>query len=131
MKITRSAEAPSERGSADWFTGAVRIDNRSQLPAPARLGASIVTFEPGGRTRWHTHPLGQLIIVTAGEGWVQREGGPKELVHPGDTVFFEPGERHWHGATDRKAMVHVAVHEALDGSAVTWQEPVADSDYLG
>ena len=102
-----------------------------QAPAPARVGGAIVTFQPGARTAWHTHPLGQTLIVTAGLGWAQREGGAKEEIRPGDVVWFAPGEKHWHGATDRSAMSHVAVAEAVDGSAVAWLEKVADEDYLG
>ncbi|MEZ5866180.1 MAG: cupin domain-containing protein [Geminicoccaceae bacterium] len=109
--------------------GAYRQLLRGARPGPA--AAAVVTFEPGARTAWHTHPLGQRLPVTAGEGWVQKEGEPKQLVRPGDTVWFEPGEKHWHGATDRKAMTHVAVQEAQDGSPVEWLEHVSDADYAG
>jgi len=108
----------------------VRLDAPFQTTAPARVGGATVTFEPGARTAWHTHPLGQTLLVTAGLGWVQRQGGPVENIRPGDIVWFEPGERHWHGATDRTAMTHIAIAEALDGTAVAWQEHVSDADYL-
>lgn len=130
MKITKAGTAASVEGSADWFTGTVRIDAPFQATEPARVGGATVTFEPGARTAWHTHPLGQTLIVTAGLGWIQREGGPVEEIRPGDIVWFEPGERHWHGATDRTAMTHIAIAEALNGSPVTWQEHVSEADYL-
>lgn len=130
MKITKAGTAASMKGSADWFTGTVRIDAPFQATEPARVGGATVTFEPGARTAWHTHPLGQTLIVTAGLGWIQREGGPVEEIRPGDIVWFEPGERHWHGATDRTAMTHIAIAEALNGSPVTWQEHVSEADYL-
>lgn len=130
MKITKAGTAASMKGSADWFTGTVRIDAPFQATEPARVGGATVTFEPGARTAWHTHPLGQTLIVTAGLGWIQREGGPVEEIRPGDIVWFEPGERHWHGATDRAAMTHIAIAEALNGSPVTWQEHVSEADYL-
>ncbi|MBX3553417.1 MAG: cupin domain-containing protein [Pseudolabrys sp.] len=130
MKITKAGTAASVKGSADWFTGTVRIDAPFQATEPARVGGATVTFEPGARTAWHTHPLGQTLIVTAGLGWIQREGGPVEEIRPGDIVWFEPGERHWHGATDRTAMTHIAIAEALNGSPVTWQEHVSEADYL-
>lgn len=130
MKITKAGTAASVKGSADWFTGTVRIDAPFQATEPARVGGATVTFEPGARTAWHTHPLGQTLIVTAGLGWIQREGGPVEEIRPGDIVWFEPGERHWHGATDRAAMTHIAIAEALNGSPVTWQEHVSEADYL-
>lgn len=131
MKITLAGTASSAKGPADYFTGAVRIDAPFQADAPARVGGASVTFEPGARTAWHTHPLGQKLIVTAGLGWVQREGGPVEEIRPGDIVWFEPGERHWHGATDRTAMTHIAIAESQDGSPVTWLEQVSDEQYLG
>ncbi|MBN9049992.1 MAG: cupin domain-containing protein [Rhizobiales bacterium] len=131
MKITKAGTAISVKGAADWFTGTVRIDAPFQATEPARVGGATVTFEPGARTAWHTHPLGQTLIVTAGLGWIQREGGRVEEIRPGDIVWFEPGERHWHGATDRTAMTHIAIAEALNGSPVTWQEHVSDADYLG
>lgn len=129
MKITRSGAQPSGKGPADWFTGTVRIDPLFSPEAPARVVGALVTFEPGARTAWHTHPLGQTLIVTAGLGWAQREGGPVEEIRPGDVVWFEPGEKHWHGATRTTAMSHIAIQERLDGSAVDWLEPVADADY--
>ncbi|HWM83667.1 MAG TPA: cupin domain-containing protein [Pseudolabrys sp.] len=131
MKISSAGTSASVKGSADWFTGSVRIDAPFQASEPARVGGATVTFEPGARTAWHTHPLGQTLIVTAGLGWIQCEDGPVEEIRPGDIVWFEPGERHWHGATDRTAMTHIAIAEALNGSPVTWQEPVSDEDYLG
>jgi len=131
MKISSAGTSASVKGSADWFTGSVRIDAPFQASEPARVGGATVTFEPGARTAWHTHPLGQTLIVTAGVGWIQCEDGPVEEIRPGDIVWFEPGERHWHGATDRTAMTHIAIAEALNGSPVTWQEPVSDEDYLG
>lgn len=130
MKITKAGTSPSVMGPADWFTGTVRLDAPFQTTAPARVGGATVTFEPGARTAWHTHPLGQTLLVTAGLGWVQRQDGPVEDIRPGDIVWFEPGERHWHGATDRTAMTHIAIAEALDGTAVAWQEHVSDADYL-
>ncbi len=129
MKITRSGSLPSNAGPGDWFTGSVRIDPLVQAPAPARVGAASVTFEPGARTAWHTHPLGQTLIVTFGLGWVQREGGPVEEIRPGDVVWFEPDEKHWHGATATTAMSHIAIHEALNGKAVDWLEHVSDEQY--
>ncbi len=131
MEIMRAGTRPSGVGPADWFVGRVRIDPLFSAPAPARGRGAAVTFEPGARTNWHTHPLGQTLIVTAGVGWVQRAGGPVEVVRPGDVVWFPPGERHWHGATATTAMVHVAVQEDLDGRTVDWAEPVADADYRG
>lgn len=129
MEITRIGSRPSARGPADWFTGAVRIDPLFQPHAPARAAAAAVTFEPGARTAWHTHPLGQTLIITAGCGWVQREGGPVEEVHPGDVVWFPPGAKHWHGATPANAMTHIAIQEALDGKVVDWLEHVSDEEY--
>jgi quercetin dioxygenase-like cupin family protein len=129
MKITRAGSQPSGKGPADWFTGTVRIDPLFTAPEPARSAAATVTFEPGARTAWHTHPLGQSLLVTAGLGWIQRDGGPIEEIRPGDVVWFEPGERHWHGASATVAMTHVAVQERQDGEAVTWLEHVADADY--
>lgn len=130
MTITRSGSQPSAKGPADWFTGTVRIDSRFQAEEPARVGGATVTFEPGARTAWHTHPLGQTLIVTAGCGWAQREGGPIEEIHPGDIVWFPPGEKHWHGATATTAMTHIAIAELLNGKAVDWLEKVSDEDYL-
>jgi quercetin dioxygenase-like cupin family protein len=118
MEITRAGSKPSGKGPADWFTGTVRIDPLFTAPAQARVGGAAVTFEPGARTAWHTHPLGQTLIVTSGVGWVQREGGPVDKIRPGDVVWFQPGEKHWHGATATTAMTHVAIQESLDGTAV-------------
>ncbi|HEX5845374.1 MAG TPA: cupin domain-containing protein [Rhodoplanes sp.] len=129
MQITRGDSQPSRKGPAEYFTGDVRIDPLFQAPDPARVGAASVTFEPGARTAWHTHPLGQTLIVTAGVGWVQREGGSVEEIRPGDVVWFPPGEKHWHGATATTAMTHIAVQEALDGKAVDWMEQVSDEQY--
>lgn len=129
MQIVRAGTRDSARGPSDWFTGTVRIDPLYHAEAPGRAAAAVVTFEPGARTAWHTHPLGQALIITFGVGWVQREGGPIEEVRPGDVVWFPAGEKHWHGATPTNAMVHVAVHEAQNGSAVTWLEQVSDQQY--
>ncbi|HEU4324528.1 MAG TPA: cupin domain-containing protein [Roseiflexaceae bacterium] len=129
MNITRNGSKPSGRGPAEWFTGVVRIDPLIEAPEPARLRGSSVTFEPGARTAWHTHPLGQTLIVTAGCGWAQREGGPVEEIRPGDVVWFPPGEKHWHGATATTAMTHIALQEALDGTVVEWMEHVGDEQY--
>lgn len=129
MEIKRSVSQPSGKGPAEWFTGAVRIDPLFGPPEPARVGGALVTFEPGARTAWHTHPLGQTLIVTAGLGWVQREGGPVEEIRPGDVVWFEPGEKHWHGATATTGMSHIAIQEKLDGSAVAWMELVIVEQY--
>ena len=111
MDITRAGSKPSGKGPADWFTGTVRIDPLFTAPSPARVGGAAVTFEPGARTAWHTHPLGQTLIVTSGVGWVQREGGPIMEIRPGDVVWFRPGEKHWHGATATTAMTHIAIQE--------------------
>ena len=129
MQITRSGSQPSRPGPADWFTGAVRIDPLFQAPEPARVSAGHVTFEPGARTAWHTHPLGQTLIVTSGLGWVQREGGPIEEVRPGDVVWFPPGEKHWHGASPTTAMTHIAIQEAHEGKNVAWLDKVSDAQY--
>ena len=131
MEIKKIGSQPSTRGPADWFTGTVRIDPLFQPSAPARAAAAQVTFEPGARTAWHTHPLGQSLIVTSGCGWAQREGGPVETIRPGDVVWFSPGEKHWHGATATTAMTHIAIHEQLDGKAVDWMEKVSDQQYAG
>jgi quercetin dioxygenase-like cupin family protein len=131
MNITRNGSQPSAKGPNDWFTGTVRIDSSFQRNPPARIGGAIVTFEPGARTAWHTHPLGQTLIVTSGFGRVQREGGPVEDVRPGDIVWFEPGEKHWHGASPATAMTHIAIAEALDGKVVDWLEKVSDEQYEG
>jgi len=129
MEITRIGSQPSVRGSADWFTGTVRIDPLFAVHAPARAAGACVTFEPGARTAWHTHPLGQTLIVTAGCGWVQQEGGPVEEIHPGDVVWFPPSVRHWHGASATTALTHIAIQEQLDGKVVEWMEPVSDEQY--
>lgn len=129
MQITRTGTRPSMKGPSDWFTGAVRIDPLYPVTAPARSAGNTVTFEPGARTAWHTHPLGQVLIVTAGLGRVQRLGGPIEEIHPGDVVWFEPGEKHWHGAAPDTAMTHIAIQEELDGKAVDWMEQVSDDQY--
>lgn len=129
MEIKRNGSRPSSKGSAEYFTGAVRVDPLFEAPAPARARGASVTFEPGARTAWHTHPLGQTLIVIAGCGWVQREGGPVEEIHPGDVVWFEPGEKHWHGAAPTTAMTHIAIQEALDGKTVNWLEHVSDEQY--
>ena len=129
MDITRSGSQPSGKGSAENFTGAVRIDPLFQAPDPARVSGSSVTFEPGARTAWHSHPLGQTLIVTAGCGRVQHWGGPIEDIHPGDVIWFPPGEKHWHGATPTTAMTHIAIQERLDGKTVDWMEQVSDEQY--
>ena len=129
MIIHPAGSRPSGTGPSEYFTGAVRMDPLITAPAPARLRGLTVTFEAGARTAWYTHPLGQTLIVTAGLGLVQREGGPIEEIRPGDTVFFEPDEKHWHGASATVAMTHIALQEELDGSAVTWMEHVTDAEY--
>ncbi|MES3032481.1 MAG: cupin domain-containing protein [Gemmatimonadota bacterium] len=129
MKITRSGTQPSAKGPSDWFTGTVRIDPLFTPSGEARVAGNAVTFEPGARTAWHTHPLGQTLIVTFGRGLVQREGGPVEEVRAGDVVWFEPGEKHWHGASATAAMQHIAVQESLDGVAVVWLEQVSEAEY--
>ncbi|MCQ8875151.1 cupin domain-containing protein [Mesorhizobium sp. LMG17149] len=129
MDITRNGSQASARGSADYFTGAVRIDAPFKGSEPARVGGATVTFEPGARTAWHTHPLGQTLIVLSGAGLVQREGGPIKPILPGDIVWFAPGEKHWHGAAPTTAMSHIAIAEALDGKVVDWLEHVSDEQY--
>lgn len=129
IDIKRNGSRPSQKGPEDWFTGTVRIDPLFQPQDPARTGAGQVTFEPGARTAWHTHPLGQTLIVTAGLGWVQREGGPVEEIRPGDVVWFPAGLKHWHGASPTTAMTHIAVHESLNGKNVDWMEKVNDEQY--
>jgi quercetin dioxygenase-like cupin family protein len=129
MQIQRSGSLPSAKGPAEWFTGTVRIDPLFAAQAPARAAGNAVTFEPGARTAWHTHPLGQVLIVTGGCGRVQREGGPVEEIRPGDVVWFAPNEKHWHGAAPTTAMTHIAIQEALDGKAVEWMEHVSDEQY--
>ena len=129
MEIKRAGSQASAKGPSDWFTGSVRIDPLFQAPDPALVQGASVTFEPGARTAWHTHPLGQTLIVTAGFGSVQREGGPIEEIRPGDVVWFSPGEKHWHGATSSTGMTHIAIQEKLDGKAVEWMEKVTDEQY--
>ena len=129
MEIKRSGSQASGKGPADWFTGTVRVDSLHSAPDPARVAMALVTFEPGARTAWHTHPLGQTLIVMSGSGLVQREGGPIEAIHPGDVVWFAPGEKHWHGAAPTTAMSHIAIQERLDGKAVDWMEHVTDTQY--
>ena len=131
MDIKRAGSQPSGKGPAEYFTGTVRIDPLFQAPTPARVAAAAVTFEPGARTAWHTHPLGQTLIVISGGGRVQRLGGAIEEIRPGDVVWFPPGEKHWHGASPTTAMTHIAVQEALDGKAVDWMEQVSDEQYQG
>ena len=129
MEITRSGSQPSRRGAPEWFTGTVRLDPLFTAAAPGRAAGAAVTFEPGARTAWHTHPLGQTLIVVSGCGRVQRDGGPVEEIRPGDVVEIPPGEKHWHGAAPTTAMTHIAIQEALDGTAVTWLEHVSDEQY--
>jgi quercetin dioxygenase-like cupin family protein len=129
MEIKRIGTRPSAAGPADWFTGSVRIDPLFDAPDPARVSAASVTFEPGARTAWHTHPLGQTLIVSSGCGWVQQEKGAIEEVRPGDVIWFPPGVKHWHGATATTAMTHIAIQEKLDGKAVEWMEQVSDQQY--
>ena len=131
MNITRSGSEPSSPGASEYFTGDVRIDSSFQRSAPARVFGAIVTFEPGSRTAWHTHPLGQTLFVTAGLGRVQRAGGAIEDIAPGDVVWIEPGEKHWHGASPLTAMTHVAITELLDGTVVQWMDKVTDDQYGG
>ncbi|MDJ0630283.1 MAG: cupin domain-containing protein [Rhodobacter sp.] len=131
MEIYRSGSRPSRPGPAEYFTGRVRFDPVIEAPDPARVRVLTVTFEPGARTAWHTHPLGQTLIVTAGLGRARREGGPVEEIRPGDVIWFAPGERHWHGAGPETGMTHIAIQEALDGSNVTWMEHVTDAQYTG
>jgi quercetin dioxygenase-like cupin family protein len=130
MEIKRSGSRPSGRGPGEYFTGTVQIDPLFEAPDPGRVRGASVTFEPGARTAWHTHPLGQTLIVTSGLGWAQRWDGPVEEIRPGDVVWFPPGEKHWHGATPNTAMTHIAVQEALSGSPVDWMEHVSDEQYL-
>lgn len=130
MQVIRAGSTPAIKGPREWFTGQVRIDKLFTAPAPARVGLAVVTFEPGARTNWHTHPLGQALLVTDGVGWTQCEGGPKTEIRTGDVIWCNCGRRHWHGATDTTAMQHVAVNEFLDGKPVDWLEPVSDQEYL-
>jgi quercetin dioxygenase-like cupin family protein len=129
MTITRSGAQPSSKGPAEYFTGSVRIDPLFEAPDPARARGARVTFEPGARTAWHSHPLGQTLIVTAGCGRAQRWGGPIEEIRPGDVIWFPPGEKHWHGATATTAMTHIAIQEQLDGKTADWMEKVSDDQY--
>jgi len=129
MEIKRNGSQASAQGPAEYFTGTVRIDQPFQGTDPARVSGAVVTFEPGARTAWHTHPVGQTLIVTFGAGWVQREGGPIEEIRPGDVIWFPAGEKHWHGATASTAMSHIAIAEKLDGKAVDWMEKVTDEQY--
>jgi quercetin dioxygenase-like cupin family protein len=129
MEIKRVGTQPSAKGPVDWFTGTVRIDPLFEAPEPARVRGASVTFEPGARTAWHTHPLGQMLIVTSGLGWAQRWGGPIEEIRLGDVVWFVPNEKHWHGATPTTAMTHIAIQEALNGKVVEWMEHVTSDQY--
>jgi quercetin dioxygenase-like cupin family protein len=129
MEIKRAGSQPSAKGPAEWFTGNVRIDPLFQAPDPALVQGASVTFEPGARTAWHTHPLGQTLIVIAGCGWAQREGGPVEEIRPGDVVGFSPSEKHWHGATPTTGMTHIAIQEKLNGKVVDWMEHVSEQQY--
>ena len=129
MEIRKSGSQPSGKGPEEYFTGSVRIDPLTQTTEPARVSCAHVTFEPGARSAWHWHPLGQTLIVTSGCGWVQSEGGPKVEIHAGDVVWCPPNGRHWHGATQTTAMTHIAIQEALDGKAVNWMEKVSDEQY--
>jgi quercetin dioxygenase-like cupin family protein len=129
MEITRVGSRPSNVGPAEWFTGTVRIDPLFSAEDPGRAVGAHVTFEPGARTAWHTHPLGQSLVITSGCGWAQQEGGPVQEIRPGDVVWFPANERHWHGATATTAMTHIAVQEHLDGKAVDWMEHVTEDEY--
>ncbi|MGN6552208.1 MAG: (R)-mandelonitrile lyase [Verrucomicrobiota bacterium] len=129
MNIQRIGSQPSNKGPADWFTGTVRFDSPFRGTDPARVMGVLVTFEPGARSAWHTHPLGQTLIVTSGCGWVQHWGGSVEEIRPGDIIWIPPGEKHWHGATPTTGMTHIAIHEQLDGKSVDWMEQVTDKEY--
>ena len=129
MEIKRNGTQPSGKGPAEWFTGTVRVDPLHQAPDPARVQCAAVTFEPGARTAWHSHPLGQTLVVTAGSGLVQRWGGAIEEIRPGDVVWIPPGEKHWHGASATSAMTHIAIHEHLNGKSADWMEKVSDGQY--
>ena len=129
MQITKAGSTPSSKGPAEWFTGTVRIDPLFTAPEPALVSGASVTFEPGARTAWHTHPLGQTLIVTAGAGRAQREGGPIQEIRPGDVVWFGPNEKHWHGASPTTAMTHIAIQEKKDGKVVEWMQHVKDEEY--
>jgi quercetin dioxygenase-like cupin family protein len=130
MEIIRNGSQPSTKGPAEYFTGTVRIDPLINPPEPSRVAMALVTFEPGARTAWHTHPFGQTIIITAGFGWTQREGGEIEEIRQGDVIYFSPDEKHWHGATSTTAMSHIAIQEKLNGSPVTWMEQVTEEQYV-
>jgi quercetin dioxygenase-like cupin family protein len=130
MEIKRCGSRPSMKGPAEFFTGQVWLDQLNTAPAPARVACASVTFEPGARTAWHTHPLGQTLVVTSGCGWTQCEGGPIEEIRAGDVIWCPPGHKHWHGATPTTSMTHIAIQEALDGSFVAWMEQVSDEQYL-
>jgi quercetin dioxygenase-like cupin family protein len=129
MEIIRNGERPSVKGPEDWFTGSVRIDPLIPKKEVTHGSGALVTFEPGARTAWHTHPAGQILVVISGLGWAQREGGIIEKIHPGDVVWFAPNEKHWHGASPVNAMSHIAIHEEVNGNAVTWMEKVSDNQY--
>ena len=129
MEITRVGSKPSAKGPEDWFTGSVRIDTLFNPNDARRAASALVTFEPGARTAWHTHPLGQTLLITSGIGWVQKENDKIEEVHPGDIVWFEPNEKHWHGATATNGMSHIAIQENLNGKVVEWMEKVSDEQY--
>jgi quercetin dioxygenase-like cupin family protein len=129
MEIKKAGSQPSTKGPAEWFTGSVRVDPLFQAPDPALVSGASVTFEPGARTAWHAHPLGQTLIVTVGCGWVQREGGPVEEIRPGDVVWIPPSEKHWHGATSTTGMTHIAIQEKMNGKVVDWMEHVSDEQY--
>ncbi len=131
MEVKRNGSQPSGKGQDDYFTGTVRVDLLFEVPDPARARGASVTFEPGARTAWHTHPLGQTLIVTSGCGWAQSRGGTKMEIRPGDVVWFPPNEKHWHGASATTAMTHIAIQEALDGKVVEWMEKVSDEQYQG
>ncbi|WP_058187570.1 (R)-mandelonitrile lyase [Terracidiphilus gabretensis] len=131
MEIQRAGSKPSGKGPEEYFTGTVRVDPLFSAPEPSRVVGAHVTFEPGARTAWHTHPLGQTLIVTSGRGRAQRWDGPVEEIHPGDVVWFAPGEKHWHGASPETAMTHIAIQERLNGQAVEWLEKVSDEQYSG
>lgn len=130
MLVQRAGSTEAIQGPSEYFTGNVRIDRVFSAPEPSRVGVAVVNFEPGARTNWHTHPVGQILLVTDGVGWTQCEGGPKTEIRPGDLIWCNCGRRHWHGATDTTAMQHVAIQESQDGSPVEWMEPVSDEDYL-
>ena len=131
MEIKRNGTQPSGKGPADYFTGTVRVDPLFTAPAPARVVSACVTFEPGARTAWHSHPLGQTLIVTSGFGRVQQWGGPVQEIRPGDVIFFSPDEKHWHGASPTTAMTHFAIQEQLDGKTAEWMEKVSDEEFNG